>query len=152
MVRLQKHPIGFQKITLVSAFGYKLRLHYWPLGKRSSRPDIHDHRWPFLSIPLLGTFTEKRYKKKSGKNYKIRHCFSEPLNGPRPIKTVGRGNVEESSSKIRKFFRPYICSAGEIHSYIPNGIKRAMSLVITGKPIRKYAKVWHEPNQKYNFY
>lgn len=152
MVRIQKHPIGFKKITLLSLFGYKLRLHSWPNGNNSSRPDIHDHRWPFLSIPLLRSFTEKRYKRVSGSKYKLRHCYTEPLNAPRMVKTVGKGNVKEVFKKIRKPFIPYICPAGEVHSYMPNSNKKSMSLVITGSPIRDYAEVWHEPNKRYVFY
>ena len=152
MVRIQKHPIGFTKITLFSLFGRKVRIHYWPRGLKSSRPDIHDHRWSFLSIPLIGTFIEKRYKRVKGSNYLLRHCFSEPRDGPRSVKTVGKGSVRESFHIIRKPFRPYTCPASVVHSHAPQSTGKHLSLVITWRPVREYAEVWHEPGKKYSFY
>lgn len=144
MIRIQHHPIGFKKITLFSFFGYKLRLHVWPQGKIGCRLDIHDHRWSFVSIPLRGTFTERRYVSTDGSTYTVSHCFSEPIDGERPVTISGVGEVQVYMEKIRKPVRPYICRAFVIHSHMPNETTRAMSLVLTFPPKREYANVWHE--------
>lgn len=144
MFRIQNHPTGFKKITLLSLFGYKIRIHYWPNGASSCKPDIHGHRWPFLSFPLLGTFIETRYQRRTGDTYELLHCYSEPLKGPRPVVSVTRGDVEQYMQKTRTMFRPYICPAEAIHSYQPIGSKKSITIVITGRPRCEFAEVWRE--------
>ncbi len=143
-MRLQLHPTGFKKITLFSAFGYKVRIHYWPNGRLGAKPDIHDHRWNFLSIPIRGSFIDTRYRSLEEGEYILKQCFTEPKVGVRPVKTVGKGGVVEIARFIRHAGIPYICRAGEIHSYMPETDRAALSFVVTGRPIRDFAKVWHE--------
>jgi hypothetical protein len=141
--RIQRHPNGFVKITLFSLFGFKVRIHYWRHGTDGSRSDIHTHRWTYVSIPLKGSFIEKRYAETDDVNFVHRRCYPEPVNGRRLLETVGRGSVQPYTEARRRPFIPYVCRAGAIHSYIPIGTKSAMTLVITGPAQSAYADVWH---------
>ena len=63
------HPVGYQKFILLDAGKYgKIRLHFWPQGRKGARGDIHDHRWPFVSIPITGSFAEERFERVAGDN------------------------------------------------------------------------------------
>jgi hypothetical protein len=137
---IQKHPTGFYKIVLLSLFGYRLRLHYWPHGAKDSRPDIHDHKWSFISLPLFGSFIERRYIRMDGATYNIHLCRSTTL----PLEEVGESGIKQVSENIRRPFRPYLCRHGEIHDYQPVGYTKSASLVITGRPQKIGSNVWHE--------
>lgn len=59
-----RHPLGFQKITLLLAEpAYTLRVHVWPpaLSGTSAPEHIHNHRFSLASRVLHGAMTMKLY-------------------------------------------------------------------------------------------
>ncbi|MFG2090851.1 MULTISPECIES: hypothetical protein [unclassified Spirillospora] len=52
-----RHPNGFHKIVLLAGDSYQLRLHVWSeLTRESGVENIHNHRWDFSSVILLGGY------------------------------------------------------------------------------------------------
>jgi hypothetical protein len=57
------HANGFYKISfpMVSRSSARVRLHVWPGGRKdgmlSTDPDVHNHKWPFASRVLAGSFS-----------------------------------------------------------------------------------------------
>jgi len=141
-VRIQKHPIGFIKITLFSLFGIKARLHIWLIGRNKCRPDIHDHRWSFLSFPLFGRFEEKRFVSKRGSNYVFSLCYPESVNRKRKIIPHDEADISVNEKKIRWPMLPYSCKKGVIHSIVPLGKVIAASLIFCGRPRGEYSGLW----------
>lgn len=97
-----------------------------------------------FSIPIWGNFIDIRYRSLQDGDHYLKHCFTGPLIGIRPVKYIGRGGVVEVAKYTRRAGIPYICKAGEIHSYVPKGNGMAISFVITGRPKREFANVWHD--------
>ncbi len=145
-MRITKHPLGFTKIVLFSLFGFELRLHYWPRGSLDSRADIHNHRWSFISLPLVGNFKEKVFRvvenEPENALFTKLLCYPERQNGTRDIIKSGHGLVEKISEQKRRAFRPYYFPALAIHSYEPLEPQRALSIVLTFPPRAEYAEVW----------
>ena len=147
MFEIYTHALGFKKIVLFSIFGYKVRIHYWPTGKVGCIPEIHDHRWSFIAIPLLGKFVEKRYKRIKGSFYLLQHySYTKEYGniGRRNIhkKIIKKENIKKCYKRIRKALIPYYCPVGTIHSVMPPDDKKVITLVITSRPKNNYAKIW----------
>ena len=54
-----EHPNGFTRIALPVPAGLgRARLHVFSSGKES---DLHNHRWPYVSVVLRGTLSEEVY-------------------------------------------------------------------------------------------
>lgn len=128
------HPNGFvvrllQKLPL----GMRLRLHTWPSGKkRLDSP--HDHRSWFVSLPLWGTFEEKRYETSSQIDYDVILCHQTSGNG-KPVTTpAGCAGLEPKTCCNRAAGIPYFCPGDAIHSFVPRGPGFAASLVLFGPP------------------
>lgn len=140
------HPNGFA-IRLIAIFqsGMRLRLHTWAEGiSRLDSP--HDHRSWFISIPLWGTFREKRYREVPGDKMNILVCHATSSGNGEPLtQPGGTGEVEEVSSHTRIPFVPYFCSVDTIHSLVPKKDKFAATLVLFG-PNQKVPKVWLPKN------
>ena len=80
------HLNGFAKVVLAQDSHetmQQVRLHIWRTSRDKpahSPGDIHDHRWPFVSLPLLGAFFEERFvTANAGMDVYAYHC-----NGKRP--------------------------------------------------------------------
>lgn len=129
------HPNGF-RIRLLATFrnGMRLRLHTWERGvERLETP--HNHRSWFVSVPLWGRFTERRFvESEDGKAYDVRRCHATTSNGKPFTTPEGQGDLREVSATTRYPFVPYVCRVGAIHSFVPRSIGRAASLVLFGPP------------------
>lgn len=137
------HPVGYMKFVLLDAGPYgNIRLHYWPKGKVGCRGDFHDHRWSFLSIPLLGTFSEERFKRVPGE--KLILCASYPLqkSGEREFKPIGRGALHYENTFLHEPLVPFSGTGGVVHRLFPEKNTPAVSLVFRGPIARDYAEVW----------
>jgi hypothetical protein len=64
--RSYTHANGFTKIVLARGACWALRLHIHAEGDRPAAYHVHDHRWPFASTVLRGTFMEDRFEVMSG--------------------------------------------------------------------------------------
>lgn len=57
------HPLGFDKLTLVTTPAYQLKLHiWWPTTSPRTVEDIHDHRFSFASVVLAGTLKTEIFR------------------------------------------------------------------------------------------
>lgn len=144
MLSLQRHPLGFFKITLLSLLGFKLRLHIWPRSRRRVGPGRHDHRWWFVSLPLWGVFEEFRYSQTEGSDLERVECFPATDYREQEKVVAGTSGLREIRRYIRRPLVPYRCRQGEIHSLAPKGTGFAMTLVWTGRPQRNSALAWME--------
>jgi len=137
------HPNGFV-IRLLCAFrnGMRLRLHTWPTGvPRLESP--HDHRSWFISIPLWGSFLERRYREEpSDTSMDVQRCHATTSGNGTPHVTFERtGGVAEVMTTMRRAFMPYFCPADAIHSFAPTSPRFAASLVLFGPP-KRTPRVW----------
>lgn len=136
------HPAnGFYKIELGEILGGKLRLHVWPEGS-TKEGDIHDHRWDFLSHILVGAVVERRFESMGGRlGYDILthvHPYDREtlLLVPDEMKCVQERHYYQGES--------YTCLAGEIHQAFPLDGKFTATMVLTGPPNGRPARVFRK--------
>jgi hypothetical protein len=146
-MRSENHPVGFRKFILLSAFGCRLRLHVWPDGGGSD--SRHNHRWWFVSLPLLGKFKEMRYCESPGQSYlKIDVLDADGVRDTERIYRAGdRSSLTVVGEHIRRPLIPYFCPVGAIHSLVPIGEGRHASLVLVGPIRRNSSDIWRKPDE-----
>jgi hypothetical protein len=141
------HANGFAKIVLARSDNgqEQLRLHIWPESSTPDPGDTHDHRWSFVSLPLLGTFSEGRFTETTtGDDRCVYQCDSRQgrewltLRGPMEVK------LEQVSAAERQPGESYSCRWGEIHNFGPSSSGVAATLVLVGEPQRAFANVYRE--------
>lgn len=150
MKLIEKHPLGYIKVNLLSVFGYRARLHIW---RTDTIEDAHNHRWNFLSIPLWGRFVDRYYMEvpleyaggfaKPG----LERVDSYPDRGAgrRYVPRVTGGEtVQPVMAHVRRPLRPWRCRRGEIHSFQPIGSGPHVSLVLLGRPEAVSSDVWRQ--------
>lgn len=140
MFRIERHGLGFTKIQL-RLFGYSLRLHIWH-GAPSSE-NRHNHGWTFMSIPLLGTFADLRWRLADQPGTEARYVWSSSYQASaEPTPTGHSDALELASEHIRWPLVPYVCRTGEIHSYYPRSRRLHASLVLVGRVQSTETDVW----------
>ena len=148
------HPNHFAKLILNDdqAAGTKLRLHIWE--NPSSQPaklfsEVHNHRWSFVSIPLLGTFKELRFKEieerpVSDKVYSVYRYECYPRNASaQEIKGGEKVTLLQDEEHIRNAGELYFCDAGAVHHYDPMTYPAA-SLILTFNNVERYAIMYKD--------
>lgn len=142
MKLIERHPLGFTKLSLPLPFGFRVRLHLWFKGAPRSE-DRHNHRWSFVSLPLWGHFAELRYAETRGERFMKLDCRPDRGEGRRytPASTSGLVPIDSCTRKPLRFYR---CRRGEIHSFRPLGSGFHASLVFLGRPQRPSSDVWKE--------
>jgi hypothetical protein len=145
---VENHPNGFTKIIIGTIFGYRIRLHYWPKGadKAESR---HNHRWWFISVPLLGRFVDNRYMEtEDSQTMRIKVLDRNDIrDSKRAYVSDGTSGLRLRRTHIRKPLIPYVCRLGEIHSYYPEGDGRHASLVMISPLKTKTSDIWRDPDE-----
>ncbi|MBX6769381.1 MAG: hypothetical protein IRY90_19885, partial [Actinomadura rubrobrunea] len=62
-----RHPNGFDKIVLLSTDAFQLRLHVWGQDRPEAESEnIHNHRWDFSSVILLGGYRYQEFTADGG--------------------------------------------------------------------------------------
>jgi hypothetical protein len=149
------HPNHFAKLILNNdkEAGIKLRLHIWenPLPNQSTKlfSEVHNHRWSFVSIPLLGTFKELRFKEieeappseKVFSVYKY-ECYPRSQSS-QEIKGGAKVTLLQNEECIRSAGELYFCDAGAVHHYEPITYPAA-SLILTFNTIEGYALMYKD--------
>jgi hypothetical protein len=69
---MREHPLGFAERRLLRVGRLKLVFHAWPPG--SGEPDVHTHRFSFVSLVLRGALVERRYVQVPGTAYVVLDC------------------------------------------------------------------------------
>lgn len=135
------HPAnGFYKVELGEILGGKLRLHIWP-GGWSGPGHIHDHRWDFVSHVLQGTLIERRFYEKPDERLgwtELTHAH------PHDVERLDlfSGGISLTSESFHEKGDTYSCPAGAIHQLFPKDFGKAATLVFTGSPNGKNARVF----------
>ncbi len=145
-MKVEHHPNGFIKLIFEGFFGYRIRVHYWPKGAPKSESK-HNHRWWFISIPLLGRFVDNRYTEtQGGDSVRIKVLDRDDVRDSSRVYTLeGASRLRLRKRYIRYPLVPYLCRLGEIHSYYPHGNGRHASLVIISPIKVNYSEIWREP-------
>ena len=145
-MKIENHPNGFKKIIVGSIFGYRIRIHYWRKGAPKSE-SRHNHRWWFVSIPLLGRFLDSRYEEvKDGSTMRIKVFDEDDQRDSGRVYTLdGKSGLRLRRSYVRYPLIPYFCSKDEIHSYYPRGDGRHVSLVIISPLKVDFSEIWRDP-------
>lgn len=148
-MKIERHPNGFTKIILGTFFGYRLRFHYWPSSEKKFR-SRHNHRWWFISIPVLGAFVDNRYEELEGISSTMRIAVSDRRDvrdSERVYSLEGTSVLRLRASHTRYPLIPYLCRLGEIHSYYPKGNGPHGSLVIISPLRTDTSDIWRDPEE-----
>jgi hypothetical protein len=139
-----RHPLGLRETTLLNLAGYRIRLHHWT-GSGSDAP--HNHRAPFISLPLLGRYAETRHIRIPGSAYRLLATRQHDGQARVNIDAGMRGGLTAGATVIRRPLRPYRCPLDAIHAYWPVGRGPHWSLVLSGRPVRDTSTVWQTEEQ-----
>lgn len=144
-LRSHFHVNGFAKIVLLRSSNRQIRLHVWPNSRPRPDGDIHDHRWPFTSLPLVGSFEENRYLI-SDEGLTTNQHICHPRAGKTWIRLSGYQSIalKQCVHAIRSKAATYYCEAGEIHQFTPLGTSTAATLVVAGRSLPSHARVFSE--------
>jgi len=148
-----KHPNGFVKLVIEDNGTERIRLHLWTSefdSKAPSNPDIHDHRWSFVSIPLFGDFEEIKFRESedheitdnSDFKYKY-HCYSRGASEWLHLEELNKVALLQFGKTSKFKAEPYFCKAGEIHTLRPLKYPAA-TIVITYGAEREYARIFKD--------
>lgn len=145
-MKKENHPVGFRKYVVLALFGYRLRLHVWSDGHGND--SRHNHRWWFVSVPIIGRFIETRYRETDGESYlKIDvHDKHGVRDGDRRYVAKGKSELEEIARKVRWPLIPYFCPANDIHSLVPHRVGLHISVVFCGRLESDTSEIWRRPN------
>jgi hypothetical protein len=144
------HINGFYKMLLASSGGVRLRLHVWGSNinfeHSEGENDPHDHRWSFVSSPVIGKVTETRFRevecsRAPNSTYLIYHCRPRQFGKVRVAK-VGKIGLQSAGSSTRAPGDIYSCDADQIHLIRPTTTGLSATLVVTGPPTRTFARVY----------
>lgn len=146
-MKIENHPNGFTKIIVGGILRYRVRVHYWPTGAPKSE-SRHNHRWWFISIPLLGRFVDNRYTEtQAGDELRIKVLDRNDVrDSSRVYALEGASGLQLRKRYIRYPLVPYLCRLGEIHSYYPHGDGRHVSLVIISPIKVDFSEIWRDPD------
>lgn len=146
-MKIEHHPNGFTKFVVGTFFGYRIRIHYWPKGANKSE-SRHNHRWWFVSIPLLGRFVDNRYAEVAdGDTMRIKVFDENGRDSGRTYTLDGTSGLLLRRTYVRYPLIPYFCGRREIHSYYPRGNGRHMSLVIISPVKVEFSDIWRDPGE-----
>jgi len=142
---IEQHPNSFFKVRLITfPTGESLRLHIW-LPESKADSNIHNHRWPFVSRLLSGSYEQTKFIIATGGNEtKVRYNKSTKQ------ETYHSSNVTSHANSVQHF------SAGQAHALSPSefhqirnvsGSSPTMTLFVTGKAQSDHSYViFSKPN------
>lgn len=138
----ERHALGFMKFTLAFGSGRRIRLHVWEKTLAPERQ--HSHDWPFISIPLVGTFTETRWHVTRGAGQSVRGQWSNQQDADdAPVDTGSRDALTPVSTRTRWPLLPYYCPRDAVHTLRPRSPARLhVSLVFAGRPRTGTSETW----------
>lgn len=138
-----EHPIGFRKVELLRLFGFRIRLHIWH-GNGSEAP--HQHRWPFVGVPLWGRFVDTRWQVQEGVTHEPVLAWPSTAPGGRRYRRLLGAAVAVTpvGVRVRYPLLPYRCRLGDIHSAAAVGAGRHVSLVLLGPARSSVSTLWIE--------
>jgi hypothetical protein len=146
-MKKENHPVGFRKYIVFSFLGYRMRVHVWPDGLGND--SRHNHRWWFVSVPVVGKFVETRYREMAGKSFvKIDVTDKDGVrDGDRSYVAKGESELEVIARRARRPLVPYLCPIGAIHSLVPDGSGLHVSVIFCGRPQSETTEIWRLPDR-----
>lgn len=142
MKLVDRHPLGFVKVSLRLPGGWRIRLHYWA-GVGSDAP--HAHRWTFWSVPLLGRFADIRWDAAPGRTHQRVTAWPPGPDGRRRYQPTGQyARLIQRRQHLRRPFLPYRCPRGDIHTYTPIGRGPHLTVVLLAPARDHTSDMWQE--------
>jgi hypothetical protein len=110
---MKRHGLGFRYLELLSlGQGRRVRLNYWPSVEGSE--DIHNHRWDFTSVVLLGSFTEEVFDRQPGGDFDVYQCLYGQ-HKTEDIPSLGTCSMKRGRITVRRAVQVYRGHAGQFH-------------------------------------
>ena len=142
-----RHRNGFDKIVLAAPPGSQLKLvlHLWRQDEVVGRDHIHNHRWDFASVVLLGALQLELYKRDAeGATYiRMKYRKARSLNdGTRyRLEPCGTMPVSAAASAILTVGSTYTWSARLLHRAWALPGTTTATLIVQGPPVRNRTSV-----------
>lgn len=139
-----RHRNGFDKIVLASAGngGMKLVLHVWPTSDLPDQDHIHDHRWDFASVVLVGSLKLDMYQADHcGESYTLMRYRSLPGPGNCALEPGGTMMVSVHASATMTIGSSYTWSADVLHRAYGVPGQLTATLIVQGPPRRNNTSV-----------
>lgn len=140
--RSYRHSNGFDKIVLSPESSERiLRMHVWYPG--AMEPDLHNHRWSFRSVIVLGTFFHAEYlPDDSGECWS--HFKYLPRDGKEYFDLVPHGDVR-LRRRVERTLAPgsrYNLSSKQIHYFRMKSDKIGVTFIIQEPAERQITDVF----------
>jgi hypothetical protein len=136
---------GFVKIPLQNGASPDgaFRLHVW----KDSHPDsdVHNHRWDFISLPILGSFLERRYELAEGTDGQLLECRPRRSDGIIAVRPVRKAKAVLTDESERMAGQPYECNSRVLHAIDPTRNRLAATLISCGPALETSALVHKAP-------
>lgn len=142
--RSYEHPNGFRKIVLgADKDGSKLRLHVWPSNFLGTESNVHNHRWSFSTLVLVGGMTSTWHNltvsKTEGQEFhRFRYRPGSP-GGEYELVDDGLAYAKSVSTRSLTPGESYWIRAEQLHSVLVQ--PGTMTLVDQDAPTREYTDV-----------
>ena len=149
-IRLVHHPNGFIRVTLAKAHGFSLRMHFWTDQAAQKEAKVHEHRWPFSGMVVVGGMTSDLYQEGGESVHSDAQSFEIIQLGD-----AAGGGQKSTNKKGRVYLRrisKYHTGVGQVHYCdfnVPHVVQTrtpTVSLVVTGPEIREFSYVYVDSN------
>ncbi|MGI5207208.1 hypothetical protein ACQEU6_37230 [Spirillospora sp. CA-108201] len=129
-----RHDNGFDKIVLMTGAGYQFRLHVWREGPRETEAEnIHNHRWDFSSVILLGGYRFQEFTPDPGGGaFHAYGYVSERGSASYSLESLGRRGLTRSFDAHLRAGTSYTLTSDVLHRVSNPPGRLTMSLVLQG--------------------
>ncbi|MED7928173.1 hypothetical protein SMD20_28215 [Nonomuraea sp. LP-02] len=137
-----RHPLGFDKIVLASRYPEaQVRLHLWRHANVTNVEHIHDHRYAFSSVVLVGSMQAKIYAPHdSGPSFSEFIETSEPGSGTWKMSPNGTTTIACTKSIYLVSGQAYSMTPESLHQVIPPS-EFSATLLLENRHLRKSTRV-----------
>jgi hypothetical protein len=149
------HPNKFSKIVLLKGIraDWKLRLHiWWPDPAAKVKPeDIHNHRWDFATVLLLGDYRAEEFTAGTGEVKAEHYHYFSPENGA-AFRVVPQGPAVLERTAVAELHKgsAYTISHRQLHRVHASPGVLAASLLIQTPPRTDHTSVYADPETPFS--
>jgi hypothetical protein len=137
------HPNGFAKIALpFDGCEDRVRLHCFPA--QSTESDVHNHRWPFVSLVLFGSMRLQHFTRSATgvPVQEYRHVQSDDRRMYQLV-SVGSSHIEKTFDVTLRAGSNYVLSPEVLHrATVGSAEGRAITLVSEGAQVSAETNVF----------
>ena len=138
------HDNGFVKIVLDDSGASKYRIHVYPAGRIFAAENLHNHRWPFTSLILVGSLPHEIATVSAdpeGDHARFEYIRNE--DGTFSLSATGEMyNLESIISDVHDAGEVYVMPTATIHRIIPPTTFTA-TFVVTDPPTSNNCSQWN---------